>query len=144
MTATTHPQSGSVRERSLYVAFELGKDSWTVAVTADLGSDPWVQQLAPGDWSAWDRIVTKARARYGVSPAGPVVSCYEAGRDGFWIHRALRQRGVQNRVIDSASIEVNRRARRTKTDRIDARKLVILLVRLCLGDVHACRTVRRR
>ena len=52
------------------------------------------------------------------------------------------ERGIENRVIDSASIEVNRRARRTKTDRIDARKLVILLVRVYLGDTRACRTVR--
>jgi transposase len=71
-----------------------------------------------------------------------VVSCYEAGRDGFWIHRAVVELGVENRVVDSASIEVNRRARRTKTDRIDARKLVILLVRVCLGDRTAWREVR--
>jgi transposase len=63
-----------------------------------------------------------------------VVSCYEAGRDGFWIHRALLQRGIRNRVVDSASIEVNRRARRTKTDRLDALKLVMMLVRVCLGE----------
>jgi transposase len=71
-----------------------------------------------------------------------VVSCYEAGRDGFWIDRALGGLGVANRVIDSASIEVNRRARRTKTDRIDARKLVLLLIRVVLGDRTAWREVR--
>ena len=83
MTATTHPQSGSVRDSALYVAFELGKQSWMVALTVGLGIEPWVQQLAPGDWSACDRILTKARARFGVSPAGPVISCYEAGRMAF-------------------------------------------------------------
>ena len=142
MTATTHPQSSSVGEVAMYVAFELGTRSWTVAVTSGLGVEPWVQQLPAGDWAALDRILTKARARLSVPLAAPVVSCYEAGRDGFWIHRALVARGVRNQVIDSASIEVDRRARRTKTDRIDARKLVILLVRVCLGDRRACRTVR--
>jgi len=63
-----------------------------------------------------------------------VVSCYEAGRDGFWIHRALLGMGVANRVVDSASIEVNRRARRAKTDRLDALKLVRMLVRVCAGE----------
>jgi transposase len=64
----------------------------------------------------------------------PVVSCYEAGRDGFWIHRALTALGIRNRVVDSASIEVKRRARRAKTDRLDALKLVTMLVRVCWGE----------
>ena len=70
------------------------------------------------------------------------MSCYEAGRDGFWIHRALTQLGVRNRVVDSASIEVNRRARRTKTDRIDALKLVTMLVRVCYGEPRVWHEVR--
>jgi transposase len=87
-------------------------------------------------------MVTAARGRFGVRATAPVLSCYEAGRDGFWIHRALEGLGVRNVVVDSASIEVNRRARRMKTDKIDARKLVILLVRVTLGDTRAWRTVR--
>jgi transposase len=71
-----------------------------------------------------------------------VVSCYEAGRDGFWIHRALLALGVENRVVDSASIEVNRRARRMKTDRIDALKLVMMLVRVCSGEGRVWAEVR--
>jgi transposase len=71
-----------------------------------------------------------------------VISCYEAGRDGFWIHRALRARDIENRVVDSASIEVNRRARRTKTDRIDALKLVMMLVRTCCGEQRVFAEVR--
>jgi transposase len=62
------------------------------------------------------------------------MSCYEAGRDGFWVHRALSQMGVMNRVVDSASIEVSRRKRRPKTDRLDALKLVRMLVRACYGE----------
>jgi transposase len=74
--------------------------------------------------------------------AAPVVSCYEAGRDGFWIHRALTQLGIRNRVVDSASIEVNRRARRAKTDRLDALKLVRMLVRVCYGEKQVWSEVR--
>ena len=70
------------------------------------------------------------------------MSCYEAGRDGFWIHRALTQLGVRNRVVDSASIEVNRRARRAKTDRLDALKLVAMLVRVCYGERKVWSEVR--
>ena len=70
------------------------------------------------------------------------MSCYEAGRDGFWIHRALTQVGIRNRVVDSASIEVSRRARRAKTDRLDALKLVGMLVRVCHGEQRVWREVR--
>jgi transposase len=70
------------------------------------------------------------------------MSCYEAGRDGYWIHRALTPLGISNVVVDSASIEVNRRARRAKTDRIDAVKLVARLVRACYGDREGWREVR--
>jgi transposase len=141
MTATTHPQLRSVNDGPLYVAFEVGKRSWTVGMTSGFGVPPWVQTMAPGEWATLQRLLAKARTRFGLAAAAPVVSCYEAGRDGFWIHRGLTAQGVDNRVVDSASIEVDRRARRNKADRIDARKLVALLVRACLGD-PAWREVR--
>src|SRR5512137_597515 len=62
------------------------------------------------------------------------MSCYEAGRDGFWLHRYLQTRGVNNLVVDSASIEVNRRKRRAKTDRMDVGKLLTMLVRYQQGE----------
>jgi transposase len=65
---------------------------------------------------------------------GRVVSCDEAGRGGVWIHRALTTMGITNRVVDASSMEVNRRARRTKTDRLDALKLVMMRVRVCSGE----------
>lgn len=71
-----------------------------------------------------------------------VVSCYEAGRDGFWIHRALEMLGVENHVVDSAAIEVNRRARRAKTDRLDAAKLVGMLLRYLSGETRVWKVVR--
>ena len=141
MTTTTYPQRNSVDEPTLYVGFELSRRSWTVAMTSGLAPTPWVRGMTPGDWPKLARLLTQARQRFGLPATARVVSCYEAGRDGFWIHRALVTQGLQNRVVDSSSIEVNRRARRNKTDQMDGRKLVILLVRVCLGDHTAWREV---
>jgi len=118
----------------VYVAFELGKKEWKVAMTSGFGVAPWLRSVVSGDWRSVERAIAQGRARFGIPAAAPVVSCYEAGRDGFWIHRALGERGISNRVVDSASIEVNRRARRAKTDRLDALKLVMMLVRVCWGE----------
>jgi transposase len=141
MIATTRPEM-SVSEPTVYVAFELGKKEWKLALTSGFGVPPWLRSVASGDWSGVERAVAQGRARFGLPAAAPVVSCYEAGRDGFWIHRALEQRGIRNRVVDSASIEVNRRARRAKTDRLDALKLVQMLVRVCYGEPRVWREVR--
>jgi transposase len=101
-----------------------------------------VRTVPSRDWPAVARAIAQGRARFGLSAAAPVVSCYEAGRDGFWIHRALLAQGIANRVVDSASIEVNRRARRAKTDRLDALKLVTMLVRVWNGERRVWSEVR--
>jgi transposase len=132
----------SVNESVLYVAFELGKKDWKVAMTSGFGRTPWLRTIAGGDLAAVERVINAARPRFGLAATVRVISCYEAGRDGFWIHRALWRLGVENRVVDSASLEVNRRARRTKTDRLDATKLVRMLVRVCAGDRGAWAEVR--
>lgn len=141
MIATTHPEI-SVSEPTLFVAFELGKKDWKLAMTSGFGVDPWVKTVASRDLCAVARVLTEGRQRFGLPPATRVVSCYEAGRDGFWIHRALTQLGIANRVVDSASIEVNRRARRAKTDRLDALKLVRMLVRVWHGERRVWSEVR--
>jgi len=138
----TRTLSGSVSEPTLYVAFELGKKEWKVAMTSGFGVPPWLRTVASRDWRGVARVIAEGRARFGLSPVAPVVSCYEAGRDGFWIHRALVEQGIQNRVVDSASIEVNRRARRAKTDRLDALKLATMLVRVCYGERRVWSEVR--
>jgi transposase len=132
----------SVNESVVYVAFELSKKDWKLAMTSGFGVAPWLRTVPAGDLAAVDRTLQQARARFGLDAGARVMSCYEAGRDGFWIHRALQQRGLENRVVDSASIEVNRRARRTKTDRIDALKLVMMLVRVCRGERQVWAEVR--
>lgn len=141
MIATTRSEV-SVNETVLFVAFELGKKTWKLAMTTGLGLAPWLRTVASGDLGAVAEVITAARARFAVPEAARVLSCYEAGRDGFWIHRALGARGIENRVVDSSSIEVNRRSRRAKSDRLDAQRLVLLLVRVCCGDRHAWSEVR--
>jgi transposase len=103
-------------------------------MASGFGVEPWVRTVPSGDLGAVARVLREGRRRLRVPACAPVMSCYEAGRDGFWIHRALTQMGIRNRVVDSASIEVNRRARRAKTDRLDALKLVRMLVRVCVGE----------
>lgn len=83
-----------------------------------------------------------AKERLGLPPDAPVISCYEAGRDGFWLHRYLTALGVTNHVVDSSSIEVNRRARRAKSDQLDLAGLLSLLARYAQGDRRAWRVVR--
>src|SRR3989475_9812246 len=131
----------SVSEPTLYVAFELGKKEWKLAMTSGFGVAPWLRSVASGDWRGVERALAQGRARFSLPASAPVVSCYEAGRDGFWIHRALADRGIRNRVVDSASIEVNRRARRARTDRLDAAKRGMMLVRVCLGERRGRREV---
>ena len=70
-----------------------------------------------------------------------ILSCYEAGLDGFWLHRHLTAQGITNVIVDSSSIEVDRRAKRAKTDRLDVRKLVTMLIRYHNGEAHVWRVV---
>jgi transposase len=140
MTATTRPGL-SVNEPTLYVAFELGKREWKLAMTSGFGPEPWVVTVPSGDLAHVMCVLSEGRRRFGLAADAAVISCYEAGRDGFWIHRALVARAVANRVVDSASIEVSRRARRAKTDRLDALKLVRMLVRVCAGERHVWQEV---
>jgi transposase len=93
--------------------------------------------MAAGDLHALEQEMLTAKARFGLPLDAPVRSCYEAGRDGFWLHRWLLDHGVANVVVDSSSIEVNRKARRAKTDRLDVRKLLALLLRWTAGERKA-------
>jgi transposase len=132
----------SVNEPVLYVAFELAKHQWKLAMTSGFGVAAIVRTVSSADWTAIERQCAAAHERFGLPADARVVSCYEAGRDGFWIHRALTARGIRNRVVDSSSSDVKRRQRRMKTDRIDAVKLVQMLVRTCAGEVGVWSEVR--
>ena len=86
-------------------------------------------------------VPTKSKHRHGLSESATVFSCYEAGRDGFWLHRALLSEGIENIVVDPSSVAVDRRARRAKTDRLDAEKLLRHLIRF-QEDPQEWRVVR--
>jgi transposase len=86
--------------------------------------------------------IDRAKQRFDLPVQTRVVSGYEAGRDGFWLHRCLVAQGVENLVVDSSSIEVNRRQRRAKTDRLDVQKLLMLLRRYCAGETRVWSVVR--
>ena len=112
----------------LYVAFELGDKSWKLSL-GDGVRAPSRCTVVAGDTASVLTAIAKAKARCHLATDAPVRSCYEAGRDGFWLHRWLTGQGVANLVVDPASIEVNRRARRAKTDRLDSDKLLSMLMR---------------
>jgi len=133
---------GSVSESVLFVAFELAQRQWKLALTSGFGVSAIVRTVSAGDWRGIELALAAGRRHFRLAADAQVVSCYEAGRDGFWIHRALVARGIANRVVDSSSIDVKRRARRMKTDRIDAIKLVQALVRVWAGEADVWSEVR--
>jgi len=127
MTAT--PTHSSQRRPTLYLAFELGWSEWKLAFASAPADAPRLRSIGARDTAALLQEIAKAQKRFGLADDAPVCCCYEAGRDGFWLHRWLTAQGLHNLVVDSASIEVNRRRRRAKSDRLDAAKLVSMLLR---------------
>jgi transposase len=128
--------------RALYLAFELGWDKWLLAFATQAAEKPRLRRLVARDVNALLPEIAKAKERFGLPADAPVFSCYEAGRDGFWLHRCLTHHGLTNLVVDAASIEVNRRAKRAKTDPIDAGKLLTLLIRYHHGERKVWGVVR--
>jgi transposase len=118
----------------LHLAFELGWSQWKLAFTIGHGQPPRLRTLGARDLPSLLQEIAKAKRRFGLPDDATVVSCYEAGRDGFWLHRWLTSQGVANVIVDSASIEVNRRKRRAKSDHLDAAKLVTMLLRYHAGE----------
>jgi transposase len=126
---------------ALYMAFELSEKDWKLALGDGVRS-PSRYTVTAGDTAALFECIAKAKARCGLAPEASAHSCYEAGRDGFWLHRWLIAQGIDNVVVDSASIEVNRRARRAKTDRLDADKLLSMLIRYHADEPRVWSVVR--
>lgn len=141
MTTTIHPLQSTEPVR-LYVAFELSRETWRIAASAGPGQAPRERRVSAGDWAALETELRRTKERCGLPADAPVWSCYEAGRDGFWVARGLAAHGIEVVVVDSSSIEVPRRARRTKTDKVDARKLLALLLRYAAGDRAVWKIVR--
>lgn len=141
-TTTASETAAGGAMQVLAMSFELGATEWKMAFSPGLGQQPRNRTVAAGDLEAVMKEIAAAKTRFKLPADVRVASCYEAGRDGFWIHRALELLGVENQVVDSAAIEVNRRARRAKTDRLDAAKLVGMLLRYLSGETRVWKVVR--
>ena len=128
----------------LHLALELSVTSWVIAYRLPWSDKVRLQRVSAGDSTALLALVSnlreKAAARVG--PNVTVASCFEAGRDGFWLHRLLTDNGVVNHVVEPTSILVTRGARTAKTDRLDAQGLLRVLAAAFAGDREICRMVR--
>lgn len=131
LPAATH--DGAAR---CLLAIEMSKQSWVLAVSTPVSDKISRHTLKSGRLKGLLELVERLRARISraTNQAVEVISCYEAGYDGFWLHRSLEQHGVRNHVIDPASLQVDRRARGAKTDRIDAERLLRSLAAYLRGD----------
>ncbi len=139
---TTSPTT-AVGEQTLYAALELSKNSWLLAIQAPGRDNPSLHPIRGGDTSGLMVKLDAARDRLAkVSGQVPkVIVCYEAGYDGFWLARFLEQRGIECRVMEPASLQVNRKARRVKTDRVDVEQQLHTLIAWCRGERHVCSMV---
>jgi len=130
-------------EQSIYAALELSKNSWLLAVQVPGRDNPSLHPITGGDAEGLMAKLGAARERVAkVTGQTPTVTlCYEAGYDGFWLARFLEQRGIGCLVMEPASLQVNRRARRVKTDRIDVERILHTLIAWCRGERHVCSMV---
>lgn len=130
-------------EQSIYAALELSKNSWLLAIQVPERDNPSLHTIKGGDTDGLMAKLDAARDRVvkltGQTPT--VTLCYEAGYDGFWLARFLEQRGLECLVMEPASLQVNRRARRVKTDRIDVENILHTLIAWSRGERHVCSMV---
>lgn len=130
-------------EPELLLAFELGQKEWKLAFGEEaFGGRRRQRTIRGGDLSALMSEIAAAKEEFGMAIDGPVTSCYEAGREAFWLDRFLRSKGIDNHVVDSSSIRVDRRQRRAKTDSLDVKALLNLLIRYRMGDPEVWSVVR--
>jgi transposase len=133
---TTTDAATEARE-TVYVAIELSKKTWVLGIAHPDRDRPSIHRVSGGNIG---ELVS--RLRVAARNNRRILVCYEAGYDGFWLARALAKMGIECRVLDPASIQVNRRARRVKTDRIDVLALLRALIATDRGERHVCAIVR--
>ena len=122
---------------TVYAAIELSKKNWVLGIATPERDRPSIHRMAGGNLQA-----LVARLRTAAKSGLRILVCYEAGYDGFWIARSLAKENIECRVLDPASIQVNCRARRVKTDRIDVLALLRALIAIDRGERHVCAVVR--
>jgi transposase len=144
MTTATHNEHYTAMyatEPVLFLAFELSEKTWKLGCTTGHGQPPRERRLPARPQARLLHEVRQAKRRFGLPATAPVVRCYEAGREGFWLHRFVQAHGITNHVVASSSIEVNRRKRRAKPDGLDVRKLLTRLRRSHHGERGVWRVV---
>jgi transposase len=141
-TPATRNVQESMTEGTLFVAFELSEKTWKLGFTTGHGQKPRERTVTARHQEHVLDEIAQAKRRLALPETAPVVSCYEAGREGFWLHRFLQGHGITNHVVDSSSIEINRRRRRAKSDGLDVRKLLSMLMRYEQGERHVWQVVK--
>ena len=126
------PSQVNTKTTVMYMALELSNSKWKIMFSN--GFKRRQKTITAGDLSGLQQEILRSREHLKLPVDAKVFSCYEAGRDGFWIHRHLVAQDIHNYVVDPSSIEVNRRFRRVKTDRIDVNKLMDMLIRYLNGE----------
>jgi len=137
---TTRSINDTTKLDVLYMALELSNAKWRLAFGA--GGRERQVVVDAGDLSGLTAAIDRAQAKLGVGSEAKVISVYEAGRDGFWLHRWLEAQGIDSRVIDAGSLERRPGKRHRKTDRLDARVLLRKLRQYEAGDRGVFSVVR--
>ena len=125
----------------LYLAIELSRKKWKLGISDGRTVRARIRTIEARDFQRLHEEIESAKQHFGLEGATETVSCYEAGREGFWLHRALTEKGLVNVIVDAASIDIKRR-KRAKTDRIDVESLVRKLVRYYAGERDVWSIVR--
>src|SRR3984957_10202519 len=143
-TVSNLPAAMHVEMARCLFAIELSKQSWVIGFITPLSAKISRRILSGCDWKGLLDLIEEVRARVSreTGRAVDVLSCYEAGYDGFWLHRLLEAHGIRNYVIDPASLQVDRRARRAKTDRVDVERLLRSLMAYLRGEPKVWSVVR--
>jgi transposase len=131
-------------EDAIHVAIELSQSTWLVAARVPDAKKPHLFKIAGGEAPALLKLLSSLHMRLAAKTRRSVkiICCFEAGRDGFWLHRLLIGHDIESYVLEPTSILVNRRARRAKTDRLDAEGMLRVLAAYLAGDHKACSMVR--
>src|SRR4029434_390696 len=115
--ATLLSENHSAKENTLFLGIELSRKKWKLGFSDGKQMRARIRTIVARDIQALGAEIEQAKKQYGLSAGARTVSCYEAGREGFWVHRALREKGIENVIVDAASIDIKRR-KRAKEDRL--------------------------
>jgi len=141
-TAATHHEHSNTTEATLFMAFELREKTWKLGFTTGHGQKPRERTVPARQQERVLDEIAQAKRRMGLPDTAPVVRCYEAGREGFWLHRFVQGHGITHHVVDSSALAVNRRRRRAKSDGLDVRKLLSMLRRYPHGERQVWQVVK--